>query len=105
MLLELQNSPFSQTPGSHHQYDTSHAISSPSSARQGSAGNSYDFSQNASMYPAAPSTYLGSGGVTDMMMQSQEIDMSSLTEEMMPWLEYIPQEYFESGNTGISPNG
>jgi hypothetical protein len=57
------------------------------------------------MYPAAPSTYLGSGGVPDMMMQSQEIDMSSLTEEMMPWLEYIPQEYFESGNTGISPNG
>jgi hypothetical protein len=105
MLLELQNSPFPQTPGSHHQYDTSHAISSPSSARHGSAGNSYDFSQHASMYPAAPSTYLGSGGVPDMMMQSQEIDMSSLTEEMMPWLEYIPQEYFESGNTGISPNG
>ena len=41
-----------------------------------------------------------------MMMQSQEIDMSSLADDMMPWLEYIPQEYFENGNAAdISPNG
>lgn len=105
MLLELQNSPFSQTPSSHHQYDHSHSISSPASTRQGSASN-YDFPQNANIYPAAPSTYLGSGGVPDMMMQSQEIDMSSLADDMMPWLEYIPQEYFENGNAAdISPNG
>jgi hypothetical protein len=48
---------------------------------------------------------VGSGGVADMMMQSQEIDMSSLGDDMMPWLEYIPQEYFDNGNpTGMSPN-
>lgn len=106
MLLELQNSPFPQTPNSHHQYDHSHNISSPSSARQGSANNSYDFSQNTNIYPAAPSTYLGSGGVADMMMQSHEIeiDMSSFGDDTMRW--FIPQEYFEHGNpTGISPNG
>jgi hypothetical protein len=106
MLLELQSSPFPQTPSSHHQYDHSHSISSPSSTRQGSTNTSFDFPQNANVYPAAPSTYLGSGGVPEMMMQSQEIDMSSLADDMMPWLEYIPQEYFENGNpTGISPNG
>jgi hypothetical protein len=105
MLLELQNSPFPQTPSSHHQFDHSHSMSSPSSTRQGSASNSYDFAHNANIYPAAPSTYVGSGGVADMMMQSQEIDMSSLGDDMMPWLEYIPQEYFDNGNpTGMSPN-
>lgn len=106
MLLELQGSPFPQTPGSHHHFDPSQGMPSPSSSRQGHANSSYDFSQTPNMYPAAPNTYLGTGGVTDMMMQSQEIDMSSLGDDMMPWLEYIPQEYFENGNpTGISPNG
>lgn len=106
MLLELQQSPFPQTPGSHHQFEHSHNMSSPSSARHGPANSPYGFSQAHNMYPTASNTYMGSGGVTDMMMQSQEIDMSSLGDEMMPWLEYIPQEYYENGNpTGISPNG
>jgi hypothetical protein len=58
------------------------------------------------MYPGASNSYMGFGGVTDMMMQSQEIDMSALGDDMIPWLEYLPQEYFESGNpTGISASG
>jgi len=28
----------------------------------------------------------------DMMIQSQDIDMSALGDDMMPWLEYLPHE-------------
>ena len=41
------------------------------------------------------------GGVGEMMMQSQEIDMSALGGDMMPWLEYLPQnmlDFFDAGN-------
>jgi len=34
------------------------------------------------------------------MMESQEIDMSTLGDDMMPWLEYLPQDvlnFFDSG--------
>lgn len=48
------------------------------------------------------------GGVGEMMMQSQEIDMSALGGDMMPWLEYLPQnmlDFFDNGNTGGSMGG
>lgn len=47
---------------------------------------------------------MGMGGMAaDMMMESQEIDISGLDGEMMPWLEYLPQDVlnFFDGN-GIS---
>jgi hypothetical protein len=107
MLLGLQNSPYSQTAGSHHSYDPSQNVVSPSTSRQDPSNGSYDFSQpNTNIYPGGSNTYMGFGGVGDMMMQSQEIDMSSLSDDMMPWLEYLPQEYFESGNpNGLSASG
>ena len=44
-----------------------------------------------------------------MMMESQEIDMSTLGGDMMPWLEYLPQDilnFFDNGNnTGMSTAG
>lgn len=106
MLLGLQNSPFAQTPSSHHSFDHLQGMASPSASRQGHTSSSFDFPHNANMYPGASNSYMGFGGVTDMMMQSQEIDMSALGDDMIPWLEYLPQEYFESGNpTGISASG
>lgn len=38
-----------------------------------------------------------------MMMESQEIDMSTLGGDMMPWLEYLPQDvlnYFDNNGNG-----
>lgn len=52
------------------------------------------------MFPG-PNSYLGLGGAGDMMMmQSQDIDMSTMGGDMMPWLEYLPQDvlsYFDGG--------
>jgi hypothetical protein len=44
---------------------------------------------------------VGLGGVGDMMMESQEIDMSTMGNDMMPWLEYLPQDvlnFFDNAN-------
>jgi len=36
-----------------------------------------------------------------MMIQSQDIDMSALGDDMMPWLEYLPHEMlFYDGSSG-----
>lgn len=77
-------------------------MASPGSTRADpSASSTYDFSQNnTSMFPGANS-YLGMGVVGDMIMDSQEIDMSNLTGEMMPW--YLPQDvlnFFDNGGNG-----
>jgi hypothetical protein len=65
-------------------------------------GGSFDFAQtNSSMFP--PGSYLGIGGVGDMIMDSQEIDMSTLGGDMMPW--YLPQDvlnYFDNGGNGVT---
>lgn len=52
------------------------------------------------------SGYLELEGINDMMMESQEIDMSTLGDNMIPWLEYLPQDmlqFFSGGSdVGIS---
>ena len=95
MLLELQNSPMAQTPGSHHSFD---GIPSPNNSRSDTGAGTYGYPHN--MFPG-PNSYLGLGGAGDMMMmQSQDIDMSTMGGDMMPWLEYLPQDvlnYFDGG--------
>jgi hypothetical protein len=34
------------------------------------------------------------GPFGDMMIESQDIDMSTFGDEMMPWLEYLPHDMF-----------
>ncbi|TVY85053.1 Nitrogen assimilation transcription factor nit-4 [Lachnellula suecica] len=105
MLLGLQNSPFAQTPGSHNSFDNPQNMSSPNNARS-DGGAVYSYS-NASMFPGANS-YSGLGGVGDMMMESQDIDMSTMGGDMMPWLEYLPQDilnFFDGGNNNAALSG
>jgi hypothetical protein len=107
MLLGLQNSPYAQTPGSHHSYDQSQNITSPSNSRQDPT-STFDFTQNGThLFSGGLNGYMVMGGVGDMMMESQEIDMSALDGDMMPWLEYLPQDvlnFFDNGNgTGVPP--
>lgn len=57
------------------------------------------------MFPGSHN-YMGLGGVGDMMMESQDIDMSTIGGDMMPWLEYLPQDvlnFFDNGNTPSMP--
>ncbi|KAE8440919.1 hypothetical protein EG329_006316 [Mollisiaceae sp. DMI_Dod_QoI] len=112
MLLGLQNPPYSHaTPGSHHSFDHpgSQSMTSPSGTRQDSSTNPYDYQQSHTpgVYPG-PNSYLGMGGVGDMMLESQEIDMSTLGGDMMPWLEYLPQDvlnYFDNTETAAQVGG
>jgi hypothetical protein len=109
MLLGLQNSPFAQTPGSHHSFDHAPNATSPSISRHDTSNN-FDFSQhNASVFPGGSNGYMGiGGGIGEMMMQSQEIDMSALGGDMMPWLEYLPQnmlDFFDNGHAGGMSGG
>jgi hypothetical protein len=42
----------------------------------------------------------------DMMIESQDIDMSALGDEMVPWLEYLPHDmlgFFDSPGPGTGP--
>ncbi|CZR56887.1 related to pathway-specific nitrogen regulator [Phialocephala subalpina] len=100
MLLGLQNSPYSHaTPNSHHSFDAhgNQSMTSPGTSRQ-----DFEYQQNSGAVFPSPNSYLGVGGVGDMMMESQEIDMSTLGGDMMPWLEYLPQDvlnFFDNGNS------
>jgi hypothetical protein len=102
MLLGLQNSPYAQTPSS-HSYDQAQHMSSPSSVPQDPSASGYAFSQNSTI--VGPNSYMGLGAVGDMMMESQEIDITTMGDDMMPWLEYLPQDvlnFFDNGNAGAS---
>jgi hypothetical protein len=105
MLLGLQNSPYSHhTPGSTASFDhnPNQSMNSPASARADTS--SFDFTHsNSSMFPG-PGSYLGMGGVGDIIMDSQELDMSTLGGDMMPW--YLPQDvlnFFDNGGNGVTP--
>ncbi|CZT40832.1 related to pathway-specific nitrogen regulator [Rhynchosporium secalis] len=98
MLLELQNSPFS-TSNSHHSYDQTMKPPNNNNGQEHSTV-SYDFSQSAGSMVNGFSGSGFMGNVSDMMMESQEIDMSSISGDLMPWLEYLPQDvlnFFDSG--------
>jgi hypothetical protein len=102
MLLGLQNSPFAQTPGSHHSFEQASNMASPLVSRHDLSHN-LDFSQDSpGFYPGGSQGYMGLGaGVGEMTMQSQEIDMSALGGDMVPWLEYLPQnmlDFFDNGS-------
>lgn len=105
MLLGLQHSPYSHnTPTSHHSYDHQ-GMSSPHNSRHEPTTASYDFAQNNSQGFPNSNGYMNNVG--DMMMESQEIDMSSMGGEMMPWLEYLPQDvlnFFDNGNGSMNNN-
>ncbi|TVY48479.1 putative transcriptional regulatory protein [Lachnellula occidentalis] len=101
MLLGLQNSALVETAGSHHSFDV---VPSPNNSRSDSG--TYGYPHN--MFPG-PNSYLGLGGAGDMMMmQSQDIDMSTMGGDMMPWLEYLPQDvlnYFDGGGRNATIPG
>lgn len=90
MLLGLQNSPYSHsTPTSHHSYE--HIPRGMRTLNDSRYEVSYNLSHSSS------NAFTGSdflGNVGDMMMESQEIDMSSMGGEIMPWLEYLPHDVF-----------
>jgi len=107
MLLGLQNSPYSHhTPGSTQSFDhnPSQSITSPSSTRADTS--SFDFAHNNTSMFSGSNSYLGMGGVGDMIMDSQEIDMSTLGGDMMPW--YLPQDvfnFFDTGGSALTMSG
>jgi hypothetical protein len=110
MLLGLQNSPYSHhTPSSVQSFDhkPSQGMASPGSTRADpSTTGSFDFTQSNSSMFSGSNSYLGMGGVGDMIMDSQEIDMSTLGGDMMPW--YLPQDvlnFFDNGGNGITMSG
>jgi len=45
---------------------------------------------------------LGRIGAGEMMIESQDIDMSAFGTEMMPWLEFLPQDVLGWGDGGTS---
>jgi hypothetical protein len=97
MLLGLQASPFIQTSNSHTSFEQTQ-ITSPLSA---DSNGGYAFQQNATN----PSNYMGISNVGDMMLESQEIDITAMGDDMMPWLEYLPQDvlnFFDAGNSGMT---
>jgi len=104
MLLGLQNSPYSHhTPGSVGSFDhnTSQSMASPGGTR--TDAGPFDFSHNNSNMFPGPGSYLEMGGVGDMIMDSQEIDMSTLGGDMLPW--YLPQDvlsYFDNTGNGVT---
>lgn len=99
MLLGLQNSPYSHRAptSSHHSYDHT---SSQNLSHQDPRSN-YDFGGG---FGSAGGNSGAGWGMGDMMMESQEIDMSTIGGEMMPWLEYLPQDMlnFFDGGTGTA---
>ncbi|KAL2357089.1 fungal-specific transcription factor domain-containing protein [Cryomyces antarcticus] len=61
--------------------------------------------QNENMIEWAPSQTEESSGYSygDMMIESQDVDMSLFGSDMMPWLEYLPPDtfgYFDAGGNG-----
>jgi hypothetical protein len=111
MLLNLQGSPYSQaTPGSmQHPHTPFDHNASPRHAL-GHAGNTphsvhtYDVTaQSETSFPGNGHGYMGLGGVENMMIESQDIDMTALAGDMVPWLEYLPQDainFFDASTTG-----
>ncbi len=63
------------------------------------------FSNNGSVHGA-----MGGAGTTfaDLMIESQDIDMSAFGGDMVPWLEYLPQDvlsFFDTGDGGLGQLG
>lgn len=107
MLLGLQNSPYSQNPAPNRPFDATRGLATSPKSHQ---DPSFDFAhQPANMFNPYNQSYMGLGGVGDMMMESQEIDMSALGGDMIPWLEYLPQDmlqFVEGGNgAGLASTG
>ena len=103
MLLGLQHPSYSyaHTPTSQHSYDSSHNLRTPPVSQQ---DRSLEFPQpNTSAYATSPgNNYMGFGGVGDVVMESQDIDMATLGGEVIPWLgDYLPQDllqFFDNGS-------
>ncbi len=93
ILLGLQNSPYAHTPGSHHSYE--HNMTSPSNQHDGIHAD-FGFGRGGN------GGFLVHGGVGDMMMESQEIDMSTIGGDMMPWLDYLPQDMLNFFDNGVA---
>lgn len=114
MLLGLQHS--TQTYHSHNQttsipFNTAHASGHQSHSPM-PQNMSFDLSGNNNVsfpygYNYSGPMSLGGLAANDMMIESQEVDMSTLGGDMMSWLEYLPQDvlnYFDTDGTGQAAN-
>jgi hypothetical protein len=89
---------------------------SPSRASQPQTQQEFSASHNMPMAGASFNQQMGYGGMpghamgtgmgmfTDMMIESQEMDLSDLSNDMAPWLEYLPHDMFFYDGSG-SGNG
>jgi hypothetical protein len=107
LLLNL-HSPFSgASPATNHalQSPTSYLRAVPNQTQntQMQGAPSTDFSPTYTAYPASADTLFG-----DMVIDTQDVDMSVLGADMMPWdLEYLPHDllYFGDGAENGGPEG
>jgi hypothetical protein len=107
LLLNL-HSPFSgASPATNHglRSPTSYLRAAPNQAQnaqmQGAPGT--EFSPTYTAYPTSADTLFG-----DMVIDTQDVDMSVLGADMMPWdLEYLPHDllYFGDGVENGGPEG
>lgn len=108
MLFGMQSQQYTQTPNSHHSYEHSPNASPTNIRTDPQSANQFDFTQNHTNFHHNQNAYSGMGGLGDMKLETQEIDMSSLVGgDMMPFLEYLPQDvwsYFDNTGTGLSSN-
>ncbi|KAI9873259.1 MAG: hypothetical protein M1830_000615 [Pleopsidium flavum] len=116
MLLGL-HSPYTNScpqpiPTTTHAYNEApSSMGNPNGAIYGSSQPPHSsaplgvFSNNGSVHGA-----MGGGGPTfaDMMIETQDIDMSTFGGDMAPWLEYRPQDvlnFFDTGDGGLGQLG
>jgi hypothetical protein len=107
LLLNL-HSPFSgASPATNHglQSPTSYLRAAPIQAQnaQMQGAPSTEFSPTYTAYPTSADTLFG-----DMVIDTQDVDMSVLGADMMPWdLEYLPHDllYFGDGVENGGPEG
>lgn len=118
MLLGLQNSPYSTSLSPRTAFEAAPSPDNPGEQQrrdpslppfpyshspvaglqfQNNANSNANYNMDSSVGTQSMS------GFGDMMMASQEIDMSALGGDMMPWLEYLPSDmmsFFENAGMG-----
>ncbi|XPS98695.1 hypothetical protein M3J09_007891 [Ascochyta lentis] len=104
LLLNL-HSPFNSAPPSHAppQNATSYVRSASTQHNQAHQVHASEFSPTLGMYTTPSDNAFG-----DMVIDTQDVDMSVLGADMMPWdLEYLPHDmlYFGDGTFGANGMG
>lgn len=97
---DRQALPFSEVAVSQqHAFDAERIQMTSPSSQQNHFFNSSQ--QNINMFNQPLNHSLTVAGVGDMTMESQEVDMSNLSGDMPPWLDYLPQDMLQFFQAGI----